>query len=150
METDEMAITKEDVAGAMRDWVEANNAQDLSRLRSLEPEAIGFGYRTLNARLMGAISDDEFFGLMKEFNNNLGRYRMEMESLQTAVAGDVGLAWSFYVEDFQEKGMPPERVRVRFTQAMSKDASGWKVLQFHRDVQPFDEDGRYPRSLTAV
>ena len=63
---------------------------------------------------------------------------------------DVGCAWGRHVEEFQEKGRPPERARVRRTKVLMKGAHGWQVLLYHRDIQFFGDDGRYPRSLTIV
>jgi hypothetical protein len=65
-------------------------------------------------------------------------------------AGEVGLAWGVYLEQFQEQGHPPERARVRFSKVLTKGPRGWQVLLYHRDIQPFTDDGRYPRSLTVV
>ncbi len=143
-------ITKEEVAGAFSEWVEANSNWDFERLWRFEASGIGFGYRTAAARRMGSITEDDFRRVGEEAKGRMNRYRMETETLRTAVDGDLGLAWGWYVEDFQEKGLPPERARVRFTQAMRKDADGWRVVIFHRDIQPYAEDGQYPRSLTAV
>ena len=55
-----------------------------------------------------------------------------------------------YIEEFQEKGRPPERARVRFSKVLTKGARGWQVLLYHRDIQPFNDDGSYPRALTVV
>jgi hypothetical protein len=77
-------------------------------------------------------------------------YRVQLEDLQTSVTGDIGLAWGVFIEEFQEKGRPPERARVRFSQVLIKGARGWQVLLFHRDIQPFIEEGLYPRTLTVV
>lgn len=148
-----MPITEEEVAAAMRDWVDASNGLATSsnhdeRLRTFEANGRGFGYRTVAPR--GPMSREEFGMAMDRWRGSLDRYRMELESLEPAVAGEVGLASGFYIEDFQHKGQPPERVRVRFTQAMVRDADGWRVIQFHRDIQPFDDNGQYPRSLTRV
>jgi ketosteroid isomerase-like protein len=77
-------------------------------------------------------------------------YRVQLEELQTSVTGEVGLAWGVFIEEFQEEGRPPERARVRFSQVLTKGARGWHVLLFHRDIQPFTEAGRYPRTLTVV
>ena len=54
------------------------------------------------------------------------------------------------LEAFQERGHPPERARVRFSKVLTRGPHGWQVLLYHRDIQPFTEDGRYPRTLTAV
>jgi ketosteroid isomerase-like protein len=77
-------------------------------------------------------------------------YRLEPEELQTAVIGEVGLAWGVYLEQFQERGRPPERAQVRFSKVLTKGARGWQVLLYHRDIQPFTDEGRYPRALTVV
>lgn len=60
------------------------------------------------------------------------------------------MAWGSYIEEFQEKGGPPERAHARFSQVMRKDDAGWRILTFHRDIQPFGEDGRYPKALTRA
>jgi len=70
-------------------------------------------------------------------------YRVSADELHTDVVGDVGLAWGFYTEEFQRKGGTPERVRARFSNAWQRDASGWHLLTYHRDAQPFDSAGRY-------
>ena len=33
---------------------------------------------------------------------------------------------------------------------LTKGARGWQVLLYHRDIQPYTDDGRYPRALTVV
>jgi hypothetical protein len=33
---------------------------------------------------------------------------------------------------------------------LTKGARGWQVLLYHRDIQPFTDDGRYPRALTVI
>jgi hypothetical protein len=77
-------------------------------------------------------------------------YWLEPEDIQSAVTGEVGLAWGVYIETFQEQGRPPGRARIRFSKALTKGPHGWQVLLYHRDIQPFAEDGRYPRTLTVV
>ncbi len=143
-----MTITNEEVAEAVRGWVAAFT--DPARIRAYEPESIGFGSRTLAVRHMATLSEEQFMAVYRRFLDSLVTYQAELTSLDTAVAGDVGLAWGFFVESFQEKGRPPERSTVRFTLTMAKDDSGWKVLLYHRDMQPLDENGRYLRSLTTV
>ena len=70
-------------------------------------------------------------------------YRVTVDELHTDVVGDVGMAWGFYTEEFQLKGRAPERVRARFSNAWKRDPSGWHLLTYHRDAQPFDSSGRY-------
>jgi hypothetical protein len=54
------------------------------------------------------------------------------------------------MEQWQEKVRPPEQARVGFSKVLTKGARGWQVLLYHRDIQPFTDDGRYPRTLTMV
>jgi hypothetical protein len=89
----EMQITEDDVAQAMRDWAEVTTTRDFARLWSMESGAIGFGYRTLAVRRMAAIDQATFVRMNEQFFANLESYRLELESVQTAVAGDLGLAW---------------------------------------------------------
>jgi hypothetical protein len=53
-----------------------------------------------------------------------------------------------FVEEFQVKGGSPERARVRFSKVLTNGPAGWKVLLYHRDIQPFLDDGRDPKTLT--
>lgn len=145
-----MQITEDEVAQAVRDWADITTTRDFGLLWSMEAGAIGFGYRTLTARRRQAFDEATFVKMNEQIFDNFESYRLDLETLQTAVAGDLGLAWGWYTENFREKGHPPERARVRFSMAMSKDESGWKVITFHRDIQPFDPSGAYPRSLTTA
>lgn len=145
-----MTITNEDVARVVREWIEVGNAMDFQRQSELEPAAFGFGYRTVAVRQTSGQSGQELRAAFERWKESLASYRLELDTVETAVFGDVGLAWGWYTEDFQHKGQPPERARVRFTKTLLRDADGWKVILYHRDIQPFEADGRYPRSLTLV
>jgi hypothetical protein len=54
------------------------------------------------------------------------------------------------METWQDNGQSPEQAQVRFSFVFTKGAQGWQVLMYHRDIQPFTEEGRYPKALTAV
>lgn len=145
-----MRITKEEVAQAVRDWIGAFNRRDLAAC-VIDAEGVGYGYRTIGARDMSSLGIEGNTRLLGDFFARCDSFRTTLEQVETAVTGeDLGLAWGVFVEDFQEKGRPPERARVRFSQVMRKTADGWKILLFHRDIQPFGEDGRYPRELTTI
>ncbi|GAB4325324.1 MAG: hypothetical protein Kow0010_07710 [Dehalococcoidia bacterium] len=144
-----MTITREEVAQAARDWADAFNSRDLDRLWGMECDAVGFGYRSRDARPMARLGREGHRAANEGFFHAVDHYRLEFDTLETDVAGDLGFAWGWYTEEFQHKGQPPERARVRFSQVMQKEGAGWKVLLFHRDIQPFGDDGRYPRSLTT-
>jgi ketosteroid isomerase-like protein len=145
-----MAMTKEDVADAVRAWCRAWHTHDIPTILALEGHAVGFGFRPWAWRdhvARGAAQDRQ---AMERFFGQVDYYHMELEDFQTSVMGDIGLAWGVLIEEFQEKGRPPERARVRFSKVLTKGASGWQVLLYHRDIQPFTAEGRYPRELTVV
>lgn len=145
-----MPITKHDVAEAVRQWIHASNQRDIEYICATDAKGFGYGYRTRDARDIQATDPDEYRQFMRGFYERHSSIRTTIEKLETAVDGDVGLAWGVYVEEFQIAGRPPERARVRFSQAMRRDEAGWRFLLFHRDIQPFDESGRYPLSLTTL
>ena len=59
------------------------------------------------------------------------------------------MACGTFIEKWQDKGQLPEQARVRFSKVLTKGARGWRVLLYHRDIQPFEE-GCYPKTLTVV
>jgi ketosteroid isomerase-like protein len=145
-----MATTPEEVAQAVRGWCAAWHTHDLKAILAFEARAGGFGFRPLARRDHAELGEDAYREMVRRFFDRMAYYRMELEDLQTSATGDVGLAWGTLVEDFQEKGQPPERARVRFSKVLMKGANGWQVVLYHRDIQPFSADGRYPRALTIV
>ena len=145
-----MAITKEEVAEAVRAWCTAIHTRDIPTIVAMEAQAGGFGYRQLTRRDHVAAGEAGRTEVMDRFYRQMEYYRLELEDLQTSVTGDVGFAWGAYIEEFQEKGRPPERARVRFSKVLTKGARGWQVLLYHRDIQPFNGEGAYPRALTVV
>ena len=145
-----MSITKEDVAEAVRGWCTAWDNHDIQTIVAMEAREVGFGFRTAAWRDGAVIGERGRSASLEQTFGQMDYYRLNPEDLQTSVAGDTGLAWGVFIEDFQVKGQPPERARVRFTLALSKGVTGWQVLLFHRDIQPFDEEGNYPTELTVV
>jgi ketosteroid isomerase-like protein len=143
-----MAITKEEVAEAVRALFAAFHTRDIQTLLPMEAQAVGFGFRAVAWRAAGG--EGSYVQRHEQFFGQMDFYRLELEDLQTAVTGDIGLAWGVYIEEFQEKGRPPERARVRFSKVLTKGARGWQVLWYHHDIQPFNDDGFYPRALTVV
>ena len=146
-----MSITKEEVADAVREWLAvANDPERIAELVAMESQSAGFGYRTSAWRDIATMGGATYAVVMAQFWKQVVYFRTELNEFHASVAGDVGLAWFVYTEEFQEKGRPPERAMGRGSIALSKGPNGWQVLLFHRDVQPFDPDGRYPRSLTTI
>jgi ketosteroid isomerase-like protein len=146
-----MTITKEDVADAVRTWCTAWHTRDMHTIMAMEARAVGYGFRPLvwrnhiaNAQREGRdLSLERFFG-------QKASYSLVLEELQTAVEGDVGLAWGTFLEQWQDNGQPSEQARVRFSKVLAKGEHGWQIVLYHRDIQPFADDGRYPKALTVV
>ena len=133
--------TPQTVEAWVRAWVAAWTAHDAAELLRLDPPAPGFGYRDLQPR-----SGDRPLGdALRTFFAGMDYYRIDLNEIHTAVDGETGLAGGFLTEDFKEKGRAPEKLRVRFTQTLKYKPNGWRTLLFHRDVQPFDQQGKYLR-----
>jgi ketosteroid isomerase-like protein len=145
-----MSLTKEDVAEAVRGWCTAWHTQDIQTIVAMEARAVGFGFRPLAWRDHIARSEDDYAQVLKRFFGQMEYYSLQPGDFQTSVTGDIGLAWGVYREQWQENGQPPEQARVRFSKVLTKGARGWQVLLYHRDIQPFTDDGLYPRALTVV
>jgi ketosteroid isomerase-like protein len=145
-----MPITPEDVADAVRQWCMAWHTRDIPTILAMEAQAGGFGFRRVDRRDHVTIGEAPYRKTLEQFFGRMEDYRLEPEDIQTAVTGAVGLAWGVYLETFREQGRPPERARVRFSKVLTKGPQGWQVLLYHRDIQPFTDDGRYPRTLTGV
>ena len=145
-----MPMTKEEVAEAVREWFAAWHAGDIQTIIAMEAQAGGFGFRVLARRDHAARSEGAYLQMLEQFFGQKDYYRLEVEDVRTSVTGEIGLAWGVFIEEFQEKGRPPERARIRFSKVLTKGARGWQVLLYHRDIQPFNDDGSYPRALTVV
>jgi ketosteroid isomerase-like protein len=145
-----MAMTKEEVAEAVRAWCHAWHTRDIETLLVMEAPSFGFGFRPFTPRdhvVAGEAGRRESLG---RFFGQKDAYSVVLEDFETAVVGEVGLAWGTFLEKWQDKGQPPEQARVRFSKVLTKGAQGWQVLLYHRDIQPFADDGRYSKALTVV
>ena len=146
-----MAMTKEDVAEAVRAWCTAWQTRDLQTINAMEARAVGFGFRPFTRRDHVANARAEARERQLErFFNQKASYSLVLEDCETAVEGNIGLAWGTYLEQWQDQGQPPEQARVRFSKVLTRGERGWEVVLYHRDIQPFTADGRYPRALTVV
>ena len=145
-----MSITKEEVAETVRQWCMAYQKKDIQTVLAMEARAVGFGFRALAWR--DHARGDEAYTQegIERFFSQKDYYSVELEDFETSVTGDIGLAWGTFVEKWQDKGLPPEQVRVRFSTVFAKGAQGWQVLLYHRDIQPFTDEGHYPKTLTVV
>jgi ketosteroid isomerase-like protein len=145
-----MAMTKEEVAEAVRAWCRAWHTQDIPTILAMEGRAVGFGFRPWAWRDHVARGEAHDRQAMERFFGQKVYYRLEPEDFQTSVAGELGLAWGVFLEAWQDHGQPPEQARVRFSKVLTKGERGWQVLLYHRDIQPFTAEGWYPRDLTVV
>src|SRR5262249_27457560 len=125
----------------VKETIAAYDSHDVERTVKADPAAIGFGYRELNAR--PADTSAAYSNAIKAFFARKDYYRIRLDDIQTDVDGNIGLAWGFYTEDFEQKGRKPEKVRVRFTFTYKYDQGTWRTLLYHRDIQKFDDKGRY-------
>ena len=144
-----MTITKEEVAEVVRAWCRAWHTCDIETLVAMESHAFGFGFRPFAPRNQLEEGPAEQRERLGRFFGSMDSYSLVPEDFDTSVTGDVGMAWGTFIEKWQDKGQPPEQARVRFSSVFIKGAQGWQVLQYHRDIQPFEE-GRYPKTLTVV
>ena len=103
--------------------------------RELGSGGVGYGFRTFQPRAgpPDSIPSMEY-------------WRVTLDELHTSVVGTIGLAWGVHTEEFEVKGQPPETVRVRFTNTLRWDGQRWENLLYHRDAQPFAEDGTYVKA----
>jgi hypothetical protein len=135
-------LTPETIDQHEREIFKAWGAHDPVRLADLDATGgVGFGFRARDARVF--TTKDQAVAGTKAFFESVAYYRITPEEIHTKVVGDVGLAWGLYTEEFQVKGRPAERIRARFSDTWKRDESGWHLLTYHRDAQPFDGSGRY-------
>ena len=145
-----MAITKADVRDAVHTWFRAWQTQDIDTLLAMEAMSFGFGFRQRTPHNYVIEGEARQRERLERFFGQMDFYSLVPEDFETAVTGALGLAWGVFIEAFQEKGHSPEQARVRFSKVLTQDAHGWKVVLYHRDIQPFSEEGRYPKALTVI
>ena len=146
-----MAITKEEVAEAVRAWCQAWHTGDIETLLVMEAPSFGFGFRPFKPRDHAARGEGEHRQSLQQFFGQKEAYTLVLEDFETAVVGgEVGLAWGTFLETWQDKGQPQEQAQVRFSNVLTKGERGWQVVFYHRHIQPFAADGRYPKALTVV
>jgi len=124
----------------------------MARVGDFEAQAIGFGFRDESARDHASIFGDAagFADAMQRFRSGLEHYSAEVHEMHEISHGNIVVAWGRFTEHFQHPGLAPEIARVRFSVVAEKTDDGWRELFYHREIQPFDRDGRYSRSLTAA
>ena len=135
-------LTHAMIESHIRAILAAYSAHDPEAVARLDPPAPGYGFRTSPARR----ADRPYIETLRTFFASMDHYRIELNEVQSAVDGDVAVAWGVWTEDFKQTGRPPEAVRVRFSFTFKYDGSGWRTLFYHRDAQKFDAQGAYLRN----
>jgi ketosteroid isomerase-like protein len=132
---------KGEVEAYVREWYEAWASGDVDRIARVDVLGPGFGVRTFDARPVG--SPEFYKRLVESFLSEMEYYKIWLDKIETAVDGDIGLAWGVHTEEFRVRGRSPEKIRVRFTMTLQRGPAGWRPILVHRDAQPFGSDGRY-------
>ena len=141
-----MSIQNEEIAELVRKEFAAFDSKDFNSYVTLGAYIKGgFGWRTFAWHDTPDLAEN-----IIKFHNTLEYYHIELNDLSTWSEGEVGLAWGFFTVNLRQKEKPPEKVRVRFSYTFKKDSQGWHQIMFHRDIQPFDKEGRCPIELTMV
>jgi hypothetical protein len=93
-----MAITKEDVADAVRAWFQVWHTRDIETILAMEARAVGFGFRPWAWRDYGARGEGYYRQAMERFSGQKEAYSLVPEDFETSVVGEVGLAWGTFLE----------------------------------------------------
>jgi ketosteroid isomerase-like protein len=139
--TGTMTLTPADVEAQIQVEFEAWKSCDPQRVADLYTGGVGFGYRTLNAHAV--YTKEAYLKFLQTWFAQFEQYTITDEQIETSIDGDTGLAWGFYKEEFTVRGQEPEVIRIRFTEVLKRDSSGWRIVFYQRDSQPFDSAGRY-------
>jgi len=145
-----MTIQNEEIAEYLRKELVAWNSKDADSIAEIIAHIkCGFGWRAESHR-EHSNPTEEMKKRINKFLNTMERYQIDMDELHTWAEDTIGLAWGVWYERFKQKGQPSENARVRFSVTFQKNSDGWHIIMYHRDIQPFNEDGRYPIELTMV
>jgi hypothetical protein len=120
------------------------NEGDLEAISSRSRSRAGFGFRNVAARGTQDPEAGPSPGVLRSFFDSFEYFNVSIDEIHTAVYGDVVVAWGFHTEDFKHRGMDPEVVKVRFSSTVIRGENGQlRTILGHRDIQPFDAEGRY-------
>ena len=139
---------EEELREQMAKGIEAWNAGNVDGINT-DSFQIGFGFRTYAARISGALTPEIARAGLQAFLDSLDYYRIIPLESNITIDGNIALVWSYHVEEIEHKGQDRERVTVRGTATYKRDPDGtWKALLTHRDIQEYDENGRYIPNFT--
>jgi hypothetical protein len=97
-----MAITKEEVAEAVRAWCNAWHTCDVETLLRMEAQSFGFGFRPFAPRDHAAEGQAKQRERLERFFGRMDSYSLVPEDFETSVVGEVGMAWGTFIESWQE------------------------------------------------
>ena len=126
-------------------YISTLNSGDYSPLFSSDSRVVG-GY---SFRTAGWCEKPIPVSVNNMLVDSIEYYQTDIKELNTWSEGETGLGWGTWIESYQHKGQAPEKARVRFTNTFRKYGNRWIRIMFHRDIQPFNEDGMYPKELTV-
>ena len=140
----------EELANVIKEWGKAWESMDVDGAARLDEGAVGYGFRTKKWR-DGTISKaNEHQQGIKRFLDGMEKWHTEFIELHTRVDGDIGLAWGTHIEEYIPKGKPAEVARVRFTFTLKRTGKNWRIILYHRGIQPFDDSGLYMTKFTRA
>ena len=134
-------ITDED---ALRGMIAASSAawiaRDAEALTTSGSSLHGYGYRVRDARTP---DPDAHRAALSVALASYDYFRIVDHDVNVRIDGDTAIVWGSFTEEFQNSGLPPEVVRVRFSNTAVKRNGEWRFIWSHRDAQDFNDDGRY-------
>ena len=141
------SISESEVRATYDEFIRAYDEADINAIAkyrlAFEP---GFGFRTFASRAIALkpLSEHQLKELMEPFFKQMEYYNLWIEEIHVEVHENVGIAWGTHIEEFQITGEEPTKIRVRFSQSVMRNSDGEiHTLLCHRDIQEFDEDGKY-------
>jgi hypothetical protein len=142
----EQAFTKDEVQHHLELITKAFDTADIDSIVNnqyvFEP---GFGFRTRKNRGgINQLSKPALKDIIENWYASMEYYRMRNVDHQIEIHGDIAVAWGKWIEELKVKNRAPEKLIVRFTFTFKKTSSGRIIsILAHRDVQKFDDGGRY-------
>ncbi len=137
-----MTIQDEEIARLWRKEKEVWDLKDIYGIFESFKGSQGYGYRikAWSSPLKDTLEQRQY---AEKWLDDIEYFRHTDIDLNTWSEDDLGLAWGSYTEEFKHKGQSPEKTRIRFTSTYKKYGDKWRLIMFHKDIQPFTEEGLY-------
>lgn len=141
-------IQNEEIARLWRKEKEAWDSKDIDGIIEAIQGSCGYGFRGRDWRGSSYHTEENLRPLADKWLISMEYLRHEDEVLNTWSDDEVGIAWGSYTEEFKHVGMPPERVKIRFTSTYRRDGEIWALMMTHKDAQQFTPDGTYVKDIS--